>query len=180
MRRLDLDFARPPGPGRLQAAAWALAGLAALLAVALWLRQLDGQRRQWQAQLETASAAVSAPQRRALVPPREADEATRQALARANQVVASLNLGWGALFRQLEQVQQPGVTLLAVQREAGQSRRLRLSGEARRLEDALSYTTRLGATPGLAQVHLVGHDSSAEAGQARVQFTLLADWEGQP
>ncbi|MFT3819941.1 MAG: PilN domain-containing protein [Rubrivivax sp.] len=181
MRALDLDFARPPGPGRLRSALWLGFGAGALALVLWGLQRLDADVTRLAAQVDEAEHAS----RRERQPPRLAaadDEATRQALQRAQQVVAALNLGWGALFQRLEQLRQPGVTLLAVQREAGQGqgRRLRLSGEARRLDDALAYVSRLAASEGFANVHLIGHELQADGARQTVQFTLLADWVAPP
>ena len=179
MRALDLDFARPPGPGRLRSALWLTLGLGMLALVGWGLQRLDADVSRLAAQVDEAERAG----RRERQPPRLAaadDEATRQALQRAQQVVAALNLGWGALFQRLEQLRQPGVTLLAVQREAGQDRRLRLTGEARRLDDALAYVSRLAASEGFANAHLIGHELQADGERQTVQFTLLADWVPPP
>lgn len=180
MRRLDLDFARRPGPDRGLAAALLAAGTLALGA-ALWhTLAARAEVAQLNARVAEARQAHSHP-RAALRPAAPgADEATRAELQRAQQVVASLGIGWGALFRQIETQRVAGVTLLAVQREAGSTKRLRLSGEARRLEDALAYVAQVAQAPGFAHVHLVAHEAAAEGERPAVRFALVADWVGQP
>jgi hypothetical protein len=180
MRSLDLDFARTPGADPVLAAALLAAGALALGA-ALW--HTLGTR----AEVARLTASVAEARqahsgaRAALRPAAEgADEATHAELQRAQQVVAALGMGWGALFRQLETQRVAGVTLLAVQREAGNTKRLRLSGEARRLEEALAYVAQVAQAPGFANVHLVAHEAMDEGERPAVRFALVADWVGQP
>jgi hypothetical protein len=74
----------------------------------------------------------------------------------------------------------PAVTLLALQPESGVAKRLRLSGEARRLEDVLDYVKRLGAAPGLRNAHLVSHEVLVDGPRRAVRFALVVDWVEQP
>lgn len=180
MHRLDLDFARKPGPEpRLAAALLALGALA--LGATLWhTLAVRAEVQRLAAQVADAQQARTGP-RAALRPAAAgADEATRAELQRAQQVVVSLGIGWGALFRQLETQRVAGVTLLAVQREGGNTKRLRLSGEARRLEEALAYVAQVSQAPGFSNVHLVSHEAAAEGERPVLRFALVADWVGQP
>ena len=180
MHNIDLDFAQRPGLHRGVAAGLLALGLLALLAAGLRVATLQTQIGHLAAEIDDAQRA-NRHERRPLQPTSAADkEATARELARANQVVASLNLGWSGLFKRLESIQLPGVTLLAVQPESGTARRLRLSGEARRLEDALAYVKQLASTPGLRNAHLVSHEVLQDGGRPTLRFVLVADWAGQP
>lgn len=177
MRPVELDFAQAPPLPRRQSLALLLAGLLALAGVLAWLGTLN-------AELATLRQAIDvqrgAEQGRLAAPAAAANEAERQELQRAQQVAASLNRRWGALFRQLEAVRVPGVTLLAVQPEAGGSRRWRVAGEGRRYEDVLAFVRQLAAAPGFAGVHLVSHERVQAEGREAVHFTVLAQWAAEP
>lgn len=189
MRAIDLDFVPRP---RLHGGVAALLLAAGLLALALALVRVVALKTELDhlgAELDDAQRAASH-QRRPLKPTAgtSADsDSLAPELAQANAVVASLNLGWASLFKRIEAIKQPGVTLLAVQPESGTVRRLRLSGEARRLEDALAYIAQVAGTPGFDNTHLVSHEAVADlgpggagnTGTVRLRFALVADWAGQ-
>lgn len=176
MRAIELDFARPSALPRGVAAALLVAGLVALAVVLLHAANLRTQIDQLAADLESAQRAARH-ERQPLKPASGADrDALVQELARANRVVASLNLGWGALFKQLEAIQLAGVTLLSVQPEAGNTRRLRLGGEARRLEEALAYVRQVATAPGFANAHLVSHEVVSGGPRPALHFAFVVDW----
>lgn len=178
MRPVELDFAQAAPLPRRQALAVLLAGLLVLAAVLAWLGTLK-------AELATLRQAVAdgqqgAQRSRLAAPATVVDEAERQELARAQQVAMSLNRRWAVLFRQLEAVRVPGVTLLAVQPEAGSGQRWRVAGVGRRYEDVLAFVRQLAAAPGFAGVHLVSHELVQAEGREAVHFTALAQWAAEP
>ena len=175
MRSIDLEFARPQGPNRLAATTCLAAGVLALTAVLAYIGVLHADIGQLNAGLDDAKRA-SRHERLPLNPSSADQESTARELQRANLVVASLNIGWAALFRQIEAVKVPAVTLLALQPEAGVAKRLRLSGEARRIEDVFDYVKRMGSAPGLRNAHLVSHELVVEGPRRAVRFALVVDW----
>lgn len=180
MRALALDFTRDRP--RLQA--WSVALLAlGVLALALVL----GRAALLRGEIQTLSSELQAAQQTGLRSSRDLQPAAGDAaalareVAQANQVTASLNLGWSALFRQLETIRVSGVTLLALQPEtAAGVRRLRITGEARRLDAALAYVTQLATTAGFANAHLASHEVLADKGGSTIQFVVVVDWGAAP
>jgi hypothetical protein len=177
MTALHLDFLHPRrrrprvgvallAAGLLVAggAAWRHGSLAAdNAALRERLAQADGLANRSRAPLRAASPAEARTQ--------------AQALARANAVLASLNMPWNGFFAELESVADKQVTLLSIQPEAD-GRRVRLGGEARRYEQVLAYVARLEATEGFGQVFLATHALREGPGGRTVVFTLSADWMG--
>jgi len=78
-----------------------------------------------------------------------------------------------ALIGTLEQAATREVAILQLQPDAEQ-RLLRLSAEARDREAMFEYLRRLGAAPGLAEVHLVSHQVQLEDPQRPIQFAVQA------
>lgn len=177
MRPLHLDFLRDRPPLPVTSVVLLIVGIAAIVAasthVAVTRRQVDGVS----AALEQATARSRA------VPQSSPVDAAASARdgAEAAQVAAALNLDWPALFHQLERVRVAGVTLLAIQPETSSAgRRLRISGEARRLDAALAYVSQLAAMRGFANGHLASHEVLADQGGNVVQFVAVVDWMAPP
>lgn len=181
MRRLHLDFVHI-APRR----SWwgvALLALGGVAIAAVLIRFITLNSSAEALANEVADAQDSAHQERMAVRPGIGADSKLLArdVTQANLVLDSLNITWTALFKTLESVSVPNVTLLAVQPEGGASRRLRLAGEARRYEDALSYVGQLAATPGFSNAVLVSHEATVDArGRRAVQFAVTVDWVGQP
>jgi hypothetical protein len=120
--------------------------------------------------LQTESGLI-APQRGAApaVPKERLEEQAKNAAS----VVRQLTLPWAALIGTLEQAATREVAILQLQPDAEQ-RLLRLSAEARDREAMFEYLRRLGAAPGLAEVHLVSHQVQLEDPQRPIQFAVQA------
>ena len=179
MRTIELEFCAPQRLNRLAATACLAAGVVALAAVLVHIGVLNADIGRLSASLDDARRA-GRHERLPLKTSAEDQENTARELQRANLVVASLNIGWAALFRQIEAVQVPAVTLLVMQPESGVAKRLRLTGEARRLDDALDYVKRLGSAQGLRNAHLVSHELVVDGPRRAVRFALIVDWVEQP
>ena len=165
-RPLELDYIapvrRPLWPG--------LMVLALSLAVASVLLVRYRDARQEVVRLETESGLI-APQRGVVraVPKERVEEEAKSAAS----VVRQLTLPWAALIGTLEQAATREVAILQLQPDAEQ-RLLRLSAEARDREAMFEYLRRLGAAPGLAEVHLVSHQVQLEDPQRPIQFAVQA------
>jgi Tfp pilus assembly protein PilN len=120
--------------------------------------------------LETESGLIAPPRSSARAVPKERlEEEAKNAAA----VMRQLTLPWAALIGTLEQAAMREVAILQLQPDAEQ-RLLRLSAEARDREAMFQYLRRLGAAPGLADVHLVSHQVQLEDPQRPIQFAIQA------
>lgn len=143
--------------------------LALSLALAGWLADRYRDARFEVARLDTQSSLI-APQRPARPIPREkVEEETRSAEA----VVRQLTLPWASIFATIEQAATREVAILQLQPDA-ETRVLRLSAETRQREAMFDFLRRLGASPGLADVHLVSHQVQREDPQRPIQFSVQA------
>ena len=97
--------------------------------------------------------------------------------SQANNVLAELGHPWTALFVQLENTWTPDIALLSIRPDAAKGR-LRLSGEARHLGDALDYVRRLGVSGVLTDVVLEEHEVVESDQQRPVRFAVSARWGG--
>jgi hypothetical protein len=164
-RRVELDYVapvrRPWWPG--------LAVLALSLALAGWLGERYRDARVEVARLDTQSGLI-APERPVRPIPREKIEEEARS---AEAVVRQLTLPWAAIFSTVEQAATREVAILQLQPDA-ETRVLRLSAETRRRETMFDFLRRLGASPGLADVHLVSHQVQREDPQRPIQFSVQA------
>ncbi len=180
--RINIDFVRPPAAVPLRAALLLAAGLLAVTAVLLHAAVVE------RAASRLAATRDMLGRRPAPVVTTSAAEASAQAaaLSAAQRVARQLNQPWSQLFNTLENVRQPGVTLMSIQPGGaagggggggGEGRRFTLIVQAPRYRAALDYVAALAGMPGLASAHLVAHEMLSEAGGAAVQFTVQLDWE---
>lgn len=143
--------------------------LALSLALAGWLGERYRDARVEVARLDTQSGLI-APERPVRPIPREKIEEEGR---NAEAVVRQLTLPWAAIFTTVEQAASREVAILQLQPDA-ETRVLRLSAETRQREAMFDFLRRLGAAPGLADVHLVSHQVQREDPQRPVQFSVQA------
>lgn len=171
MQRLQLDFLNPQG-GRFPVGKVLLGfGILAALLMAWKFNVLANEQVQLQAQISNTERLL----RRELPQVHTDDKALSEQVARANIVLAALNLPWDAMFGELESIAEDNVALLSIQPDAV-GKHIRLAGEARRYEDVLAYVKKLEKTVGFANVYLLGHEARDDGG---ISFNLSADWAGQ-
>ncbi len=96
-------------------------------------------------------------------------------LAFARETLSRMSVPWDALFSALERSRTDGVALLSVEPN-GESRTLRLTGEAKTYLAALSYVATLSQQEALQKVHLLRHEARAGA----VSFAISASWRDAP
>ena len=94
-------------------------------------------------------------------------------------VTAQLGLPWDAMLRAIETHSDPAVALLGVEAQ-GQTRTIRISGEAKTMADVVAYVRRLRESPQLTSVFLNGHEEKQAAAVTVIRFTLDAKWSGPP
>ena len=172
--RLHLDFVRPERRRGRAAALLLAAGLAAVGgAGADYVRGRAQAERLEQAIADAARLARrELPRLRATAPdPRQLAEAVRG----ANLVLAQLTVPWDALFREIEAASDDGVVLLSIQPDAATGS-VRITGEARRYEEALAYVDRLERGALLGRVFLASHELRPGGPPRPVAFALVAQW----
>lgn len=163
-RKVELDYLvaprRPVWPGAL------------VMALALGLgAYLLGEYRDAQVELERLEtvAALAGPQKRAAVPRERLDDEMK----RAETVVRSLALPWAGLIRSVEQAAMRDVALLQLEPNPD-ARVVKLTAEAKNRAAMFEYLRRLGASGGVAEVHLVSHQVQRDNPQRPLQFSVQA------
>jgi hypothetical protein len=143
--------------------------LAASLVLAGWLTERYRDARFEVARLETQSGLI-APERPAKPIPKEKLEEEARS---AEGVVRQLTLPWASIIGTIEQAATREVAILQLQPDA-ETRVLKLTAETRQRETMFDFVRRLGASQGLADVHLVSHQVQREDPQHPVQFSIQA------
>lgn len=177
MGRLHLDFLHPQPPRLVWGIGLLALGVIAAGAVTVYDHHVSRQIETIQARIEDARRLARREQPVARVPVVDSKRLSEEAI-QANRVITLLTLPWNELFADLEAAGSGDVTLLSVEPDA-QGKRLRIGGEARRLDDLLRYVERLEARPTLASVFLVSHEMKRDATQHPVSFSLAAEWVSQ-
>lgn len=169
-KRLDIDFARERRSLALSEMLLLGCGVAAVIAVGADYARVAGQHAAVQAGIAAADASRRSASAAVRLSP-EQDKALRAEVERANVVAARLNLPWQTLFVDLESASGQGVTLLGFEPEGG-GQRLRITGEARRMDDVTAFVRRLEGTASFGRPFILGHETRAGG----LGFTIGADW----
>jgi Tfp pilus assembly protein PilN len=166
LKRVELDYLVP-----VRGPIWpGLTVLALSLAVAgvLVVRYVDTQ--QQLARLQATGKLVSPERRPQASMSKERLEAEVKS---AESVVRQLSLPWASLIQAIERSATRDVAILQLQPDA-ETRSVKLTAEARTREAMFDYLRRLGAAPGLGDVHIVNHQVQREDPQRPIQFSLQA------
>ena len=174
---LDIDFVRQRRLASPLGLLLLAAGLAAVLAVAFEYQDARdelAQAEQRQARLlrQLRPDPAARPRAVAQVPART----DGQAVAR---VQAQLQLPWDAVLRELELLSDPTVALLSIDGQ-GQTRTLRIAGEARKMADVVAYVGRLRASPWVRTANLSGHEVKQAGALSVIRFALDVSWSTSP
>ncbi len=150
-----------------------LLGLAILVTLATleFKSNSDAQLQQVQDDLRRLDRAAHPDATRA----RASDPARDRALVRANKVLDTLTLPWEDLFSMFEGAGSNGLGLLGIVPDPG-SHTVRISGEAKSLDEVISYVARLSNQPLLNQVHLSSYSTVTRDGVPAIEFLITAQW----
>lgn len=85
---------------------------------------------------------------------------------------------WGSVLRGLELGIDRSVALASMDTDITQ-RRTRIVAEARNIDDALAFATRLRKNPIVRQVLLLSHEAKKDPAGPVVGFSLQVDWSGE-
>lgn len=103
------------------------------------------------------------------------DAAQQSEIRRANSVIDELNLPWAALFGAVESASDGAIALLSIQPDA-QKQLVRITGEAKTLDDVLAYIERLQEDTQLTNASLLSHEIRQQDAEKPIRFTLTANW----
>ena len=175
MQALDIDFARRRRTFSTLGVVLCVAG--ALAAGAVLLDYFDAREDSNRAELRqvrlqrTQRVEMLARRRES---PASAARGDAPAVAR---VVAQLGLPWGALLREIELRSGPAIALIGMESQ-GQTRILRLTGEAKTMADVVSYISQLRASPLIGAANLSGHEERLAGAVPVIRFSLDVTWSG--
>lgn len=164
MARLDFDFHAAPVRPNLTGLVLALAGAACFA----WSFHAWQAGRDTEAGLEAqiAGLAQAGPRK----PPRPAPGDTLAQEARV-RIAAQLAWRWQPAFDALAAAQSKTIALVALDANQAKSQ-LKITAEARRLEDAIAWIERLQAQAGVKRAVLVQHEVQADADQQPLRFIV--------
>ena len=169
MSPLGIDFVQRRAPASWLGWMLLVVGLVGVALVALDVAQA---REELQSTLERAERQTRTTQAR----PRSAAPAIASAVATANaRVGASLAHPWGRLLRELEQLAEPGIALLAFEAQ-GTSRQLRLTAEAKTMAEVVVYVESLRLSPVARSVVLGSHEVVMQDGVSVIRFSVDVGW----
>lgn len=173
---LDINFAAKRRAGSAVGGALLLLGVAALATVVVAYRGADAELALLEQRHERV-ARQQQPARTVQPPQRTASAARDDSLAMAR--VAALAQPWGDVLLALEQSASPAVALLSVEGQ-GKSRQLRLTGEARSMDDVLAFARRLRESARIDAVQLTNHEERLTGAVTVLRFSLDASWKSAP
>ena len=149
-----------------------LAGMAAAVALFLFLQQLDRR----QALLEADMLRLREPQAgKTIRLDGKENAAKREEIAAVQAVLTELALPWQPLFTALEKRNLPEVKLLAVEPHPTRHK-LRMTAEAQDVGYMLDYVDSLHDAPILGDVFLLSHEYKTDDGPMPIRFVVEAAW----
>ena len=116
---------------------------------------------------------------RPAAPPRQREStapAARDDAQAAERVVSQLRLPWDAMLHEIEMRAAPAVALLDVEAQ-GQTRTLRLTGEAKAMADVVAYVSRLRESQLIESANLTHHEERMAGAVRVIRFSLDATWK---
>ncbi len=175
MQAMNIDFVRQRRAARPLAWLLLACGLLVTSAVALdWQSaQADWQSAQAQAERQTRQAQAARPARAA------APTVAPDTLKAGQHIEAALNRPWGLLLSDLESLSAAPVALVGLEAQ-GEGRVVRLTGEARHMQDVVDYVARLRTLPSARGALLVSHEIRRDEAVEVLRFGVDLDWQAGP
>lgn len=177
MARLNINFAAPTRAPSGRFLAWALLLAGACASGVAWL--------DWQEAIDARQAAEAALRARPVAttrttparsPSATLSPDTQQAAQRAQK---ALDRPWDSVLTGIESAMTGDVALLALEAR-GETRVLRLQGEARDMPALAKLVDRLRQQPSLQSAVLVSHEAQSEGAASWLRFAIDAQWEVSP
>lgn len=175
MSLLAIDFAaRPPRRLSLVGALLLLTGAAALSVTYADLTDAEERLAAAESRLRALTRGSGAASIAAVPSARQAGGAPAPADP-GGGILRQLRSPWPELLAELELTSDLPVALLALDAEA-KSRRLRLSAEAKTMDDVLAFVERLRQSKRLAEVFLLHQEERKVGAVSVIAFTVQAAW----
>jgi len=97
----------------------------------------------------------------------------------ANRMDSQIHQPWDALLHELESLHIPGVALVQLDVQ-GQAHTIRITGQAKSMDDIVKYVDRLRHASTLSDVYLTGNEEKTVGPANFISFTLDAAWRVEP
>lgn len=172
MTLLRLDYQDRMRPFPWAGVALLALGLAISALAGIYYQGLAGKAAYWEArggQVKNAENGLSD----------GVTSSTALEIKHANEVLNKIDLPWDKLFQAVESSSGKDVALLAMEPDA-EKRQMRISGEARNIEEVLDYIGRLSGQKVFSSVYLHSHQVRMQDPEKPVRFSLVAAWEETP
>jgi hypothetical protein len=176
LKTVRLNHAATPWSSRHMGGAVLLAGVASMILVLGWLHEVTGRtdavasditRLQQRGKPDTATGSGAAPDTRSAVE-----------IAAVKAALAELAMPWEVLFKSLEGLKLPGVSVVSIEPDAKQ-RKVRITAKAVDTTAMLAYVEALEALLMLSDVFLLGHENDPDGEGLPISFDVEATWEIQ-
>jgi hypothetical protein len=109
---------------------------------------------------------------------REMDDMALE-IKHANEVLNQITMPWDKLFQAVEWSADKDVALLAMEPDEGKHE-VKIRGEAKNIEEVLSYIRHLAEQEIFSSVYLQSHQVQQQNAQRPVRFSLVAAWKVTP
>lgn len=179
MTLLRLDYQRGMQPFPWAGVVLLALALAMLALAGVRYLELDKEAALWEAKARHAMARDRQVTEARMAVSQRGTEETALEIKHANEVLQQLGLPWGKLFQAIESSSGKQAALLSMEPDA-QKDVVKLTGEAKNLEDVLDYIRRLSAQEVFSSVYLQSHQVQQQDQEKPVRFALLATWKMAP
>lgn len=169
MQALNLNFMAHRRLGSPLGLLVLAAGMVAVSVVAIDYIEVRAELERVQLR-QTRQTKPDAPRQRTSASPATLDDA--KAMAR---VSSQLRLPWDAVLREMELRVDPAVAILSVEGQ-GQTRTLRITGEAKTMADVGAYVNQLRQSSLIDTAYLSGHEEKQAGAVKVIRFSLDAVW----
>lgn len=169
MQSMHIDFVRPRS--RISGLGWMILLVGIFSMAVAWLDNLEAQE-----ELSTAQQAVDRKTRLEKARNRLVEPPVSTELAKVSERAGkALAVPWGKAFNDLESLAIDGIALVSLEMN-GSTSSIRVTGEAKTMEDVVGYMERLRGSPSLVSVELASHEARTTQGVRVIRFSADLAW----
>jgi hypothetical protein len=170
MRRLDLNFQKPPNsPSRMAGWLLLLTGLALLVELGVSYDRLQNDREAMNEEIRTSHIRLDEQEYESNY------QFTDKDFEDGRQIINRLATPWDAFFVGLESIKNSNVAILSIQPDM-QTGLLQIEGEAKDYAAILTLIAQLRMTKPFSEVFLLRHEIKRDDPQHPVAFALSTHW----